>query len=73
MLVAERGAANNTVEAYRRDLADMAGFLAKRGRDPGSARTADLRAYLAALARRGLAPRTAARRLSALRQFHKFL
>ena len=73
MLVAERGAADNTVEAYRRDLTDMAGFLTKRGRDPGSARTADLRAYLAALARRGLAPRTTARRLSALRQFHKFL
>ncbi len=73
MLVAERGAADNTLEAYRRDLADMAGFLKKRGRDPGSARTADLRAYLAALARRGLASRTTARRLSALRQFHKFL
>ena len=32
-----------------------------------------MRAYLAKLVERGLSPRTAARRLSALRQFHRFL
>jgi len=31
MLIAERGAAANTVEAYRRDLANFEGFLRKRG------------------------------------------
>jgi integrase/recombinase XerD len=73
MLIAERGAAANTVEAYRRDLADFAGFLAQRGTPVEAADTAALRAYLARLARAGMAPRTAARRLSALRQFHRFL
>ena len=73
MLVAERGAAANTIEAYRRDVRDFAAFVAGRGRALDAARVEDVRAYLSALARAGLAPRTAARRLSALRQFHRFL
>ncbi len=73
MLVAERGAAANTYEAYGRDLTDFAGFLSRRGRAVHQACVADLRAYLGQLADAGLAPRTAARRLSTLRQFHRFL
>ncbi len=73
MLSAERGAAANTLESYRRDLGHCAGFLDGRGRDLAKAGTADLRAYLAALDDAGLSPRTAARRLSALRQFYRFL
>lgn len=73
MLAAERGAARNTQDAYRRDLSDYIAHLANEGRDPGSATTQDLRAYLASLAPRGLSAATAARRVSALRQFHKFL
>jgi len=73
MMVAERGAAANTVAAYRRDLADYAAFLARRGGDPLAADVADLRAYLGRLEEAGLAAGTAARRLSALRQFHRFL
>lgn len=73
MLIAERGASANTVEAYRRDLAHFNGFLVRRGQTLAAADAAALRAYLASLARAGLASRTAARRLSALRQFHRFL
>lgn len=73
MLVAERGAAVNTVEAYRRDIADFAAYLAARKRGVRSARSGDLRGYLSRLAERGLSPRTAARRLSALRQLFRFL
>ena len=73
MLAAERGAARNTLAAYAADLADAAAFLAKRGIPLARADAADLRAYLAQLAEAGLSPRTAARRLSALRQFHLFL
>ena len=73
MLAAERGAAANTLQAYARDLNDFAAFLARRGRPVQGARVTDIRAYLGHLADAGLAPRSAARRLSALRQFHRFL
>jgi integrase/recombinase XerD len=73
MLAAERGAARATQEAYRRDLEDLAGFLARRGETLDAAGEAGLRDYLAQLEAAGMAPRTAARRLSAIRQFHRFL
>ena len=73
MMSAERGAARNTIEAYRRDLGDYAGYLAGKGRSPQSAQREDIVAYLSFLDAQGLAASSAARRLSALRQFHKFL
>jgi integrase/recombinase XerD len=73
MLRAERNAADNTVHAYQRDLADFAGFLARRGAAIETADAPAIRAYLARLDRAGMAPRTAARRLSAIRQFYRFL
>ncbi len=73
MLMAERNAARNTRDAYERDLNDLAGFLGRRRLPPGEAGTDHLRDYLASLARAGMAPRSQARRLSALRQFYKFL
>lgn len=73
MLVAERGAARNTIDSYRRDLADVESFLAKRDRGIEAATTEELREYLAALNAGGATASTAARRLSALRQFFRFL
>src|ERR1700677_1677884 len=73
MLVAERGAARNTRLAYEADLTDFASFTAARGVNPAKADSAVLQSYMASLTRAGLAARTAARRLSALRQFHRFL
>jgi integrase/recombinase XerD len=73
MLRAERNAAQNTIDAYRRDLADFAAFLARRGAALPAADAESIRAYLAKLHRAGMAPRTAARRLSAIRQFYRFL
>ena len=73
LLVAERNASVNTVDAYARDLDDFAGFLTRRRTALGAAGSADLRAYLAQLDGAGLAERTVARRLSALRQFYRFL
>jgi len=73
MMVAERGASANTLDAYGRDLADAAAWLAGRGQALDAAGVEDLRAYLAAAEAAGVAPRTAARRLSALRQFYRFL
>ncbi len=73
MLAVERGASVNTLHAYRRDLTQLSGFLVKRGKRLDDADADDLRAYLGALAHAGMAPRTSARRLSALRQFYRFL
>jgi len=73
MLAAERGAARNTLAAYAADLADFAAFAAARGQGAASADSSTLAAYMAGLHAAGLAPRTAARRLSCLRQFHRFL
>ncbi len=73
MLAAERGAAANTLAAYGADLGDFAAFAARRGAAPSAADAAILSAYMASLTAAGLSARTAARRLSALRQFHRFL
>jgi integrase/recombinase XerD len=73
MMAAERGAARNTLAAYRADLEDLGAFLVMRGEPLSAARTESLRAYLGSLGAQGLAPRTQARRLASIRQFHKFL
>jgi len=73
MLAATRGAARNTLLAYGRDLADFSDFAAARGERPAQASAATLQAYMASLPAAGLAPRSAARRLSCLRQFFLFL
>lgn len=72
-MAAERGAADNTLDSYRRDLADFQAFASARGVAAEAADTEVLRAYLSRLAHAGMAPSTAARRLSALRQFFRFL
>jgi integrase/recombinase XerD len=70
MMSAERGAAENTLSSYRRDLEDASqairGGLAAAG-------SSDIRAYLDDIAARGFAPTSQARKLSAIRQFFKFL
>jgi integrase/recombinase XerD len=73
MMAVERGASVNTLDAYRRDLADYAAFLARRGEGPPAVGPPSIRAYLAHLAAGGLAASSAARRLSAIRQLHRFL
>jgi integrase/recombinase XerD len=73
MLAAERGAARLTLAAYQNDLTDLSGFLAGSGVGLDAADAAALHGYLAAAATRRLAPRTLARRISAMRQFFRFL
>jgi integrase/recombinase XerD len=73
MLAAERGAGANTLDAYRRDLADLSEHLTAARRGIATATTDDLRAYLGALAKRGFAASSLARRLSAIRQLFRFL
>ena len=72
-MAAERGAAKNTLDAYRRDLADYERALGVQGIDIVDASVGDIEAYLLSLVDEGLARATRARRLSAIRQLHRFL
>lgn len=65
----ERGLAERTIEAYRRDLERYAAFAKKEDRDPAGRET--LRAYLRAIRDEGLAASTAARHLASLRGFFR--
>jgi integrase/recombinase XerD len=76
MLAAERGAGANTLAAYRRDLDDFSLHLRELQageRGLAGATTDDVRGYLQRLSKRGLKPASTARRLSAIRQFYRFL
>ena len=73
MLMAERGAAAHTIDAYTRDLSEFLAFLAAKGKAAEIATADHVRAFLAALAKKGLAPTSRARKLSAIRQFFRFL
>jgi integrase/recombinase XerD len=73
MQAAERGGGENTLSAYRNDLADLAAHLRAAGRDIANATTDDLRGFLKSLAERGFKASSLARRLSAVRQLFRFL
>ncbi len=73
MIAAERGASRHTLDAYRADLADYHAFLSGRSWSPVEVEAEGVRAYLADLAGRGFKASSTARRLSSIRQFHKFL
>jgi len=73
MLAAERGAAVNTLAAYRRDLDDFAACLAAAGKGVATAESDDIRAHLGDLTRRGFKASSLARRLSAIRQLFRFV
>jgi integrase/recombinase XerD len=73
MLTAERGAAAKTIEAYTRDLSEFLAFLRTKRKTALDATADSVRAYLAQLSRKGLAATSRARKLSAIRQFYRFL
>ncbi len=83
MLTTERGAAMNTRQAYWRDLADFSLYLRAADKiEIVDATTDQIKAYLEDLAgkihvkgqnKAKIATRTVARRLSALRQFYRYL
>ena len=73
MQAAERGAGENTLAAYRNDLADLCAHLRAAGKTVAQADTDDLRDFLKSLDERGFAASSLARRLSATRQLYRFL
>ncbi len=73
MMVAERGASANTVDAYQRDLVDFIAFLKKKSLTLETVARGDIEAFMSHLSKAGIAPRTAARKLSAIRQLFQFM
>lgn len=73
MLSAERGAAQNTLEAYQRDLEDLSDYISQQRSTIEQADTDLLRSFMSDLGAKGVAPSTAARKLSSLRQLFGFL
>jgi integrase/recombinase XerD len=73
MLAAERGARENTLQAYRRDLGDFSEWLGKAGTRMHAASSDHIRGYLGSLSKRGFQSSSIARKLSAIRQLYRFL
>jgi len=69
----EKGLAPNSIQSYRRDLIAFQFHARREGKTPATVTRADLRRFFAALYRRGLSPRSAARHLVSLRNFFRFL
>ncbi len=72
-IVVERGLRPNSLEAYNRDLTRYLTYLTDRGKQPTALDRTDVSRYLLALREAELNPRSVARHLSAIRQFHRFL
>jgi len=73
MLSAERGASVNTLDAYARDLMSFGSFVHRRDRSLEQATTDDIRGFIGHMVEEGLAASSRARRLSAIKQFYRFL
>jgi integrase/recombinase XerD len=73
MLAAEQGAGDNTLQAYRGDLDDLSGFLARAQATFLSSTTQTLRDYLADLETRGFKSSSVARKISSMRHLYRFL
>jgi integrase/recombinase XerD len=67
-----RRMAPNTVESYARDLAALAAFAEKEGRDVATLERRDLEAFVRSLMAGGLGPRSAARAVACVRGFYRF-
>ena len=72
-LTVERGVSSNSYDAYQRDLNAYQMLLDKRETSPTEATAKDIQAFVTSMRRRGLAPSSISRHLSAVRMFHRFL
>ena len=71
-LASERGLADNSLHAYRRDLQNLEQFLSRQNSSAARATADQFRAYLQDQSRRGQSTRTVARRLAAIKSFLRF-
>lgn len=70
MMAAEKGAANNSIAAYQGDLEQFMEFVAK---DCRLVENEEIAEFIQDLSKRGYAPKSIARKTSAIREFYKFL
>ncbi|NIY99137.1 MAG: tyrosine recombinase XerC [Rhodobacteraceae bacterium] len=74
-----KGAAENTITAYRADVLEFIVFLTAHHAEPQGLKplarvtTPDMRAFMAHLRGQGAAPRSMARKLSAVKSFYRWL
>ncbi len=73
MMTVERGAAVNTISAYRRDLADLSSYLKPQSTSLAKCSSHHISGYIASLSKRGLAPASLNRKMSSLRRFFRFV
>ncbi len=73
MMSVERGASRNTLDAYRRDVAQFSEHLSSHNTTFGTCDALDVESYLALLHQRGIAARSVARKISAIKQLFHFL
>ncbi|MFA5311262.1 MAG: site-specific tyrosine recombinase XerD [Candidatus Omnitrophota bacterium] len=70
----ERGLSNNTIISYRKDLNNYLTFIEGKNIDSLSKISKDnITGFMLAQRDRGIAPNSVARRLAAIRMFHRFL
>jgi len=73
-LTVEKGLTKNTLEAYSRDISAYLDFLEGReNNELQQVKPTDVANFITGLKASGLAPRSRARALSAVRMFHRFL
>jgi integrase/recombinase XerC len=74
-----KGASDNTLDAYRRDVSEFLAFITEHKGEPQGLRalervtTSDMRAWMARTRSSGIAPRSLARKLSAVKTFFRWL
>lgn len=69
----EKGLSENTIHAYRRDMAKFVAFVSKRGVKVKKISRGDVVDFLSTLYREGLDSRSVARHLASVRHFFRFL
>ena len=69
----EKGLASNSIECYKRDLADFTAYLNRQRKDLGRVNREEIRNFLATLYQRGLSARSVARHLVTLRNVFRFV
>ena len=73
MLIAERGATENTILSYRKDISDLHEYLKKKGIGMTEITQLTMQNFIINLADNNLNPKTIGRKISTYRQFFSFL